>query len=322
MRRPIIHGTVVAVGVLLAGPGRRAQAVDVATGDGIVVVDMTAEESKMVLGAVDSAAAFAALVSPFLPAEYQVAVKLAAGGWKALRPVIPRQIALRAVVTTIPPTILLLPQAGVTSAEVIRTYSRLRERSLRYVKTAYQETAGVAVDRFDASRRELAGYLSNTMLAAAVRERVAADHMHRWIDRLPAIWSSKHPDPRAGRLVANRDEGGESERFTVQAHPDGTVSLRAHTGYLSAEAGGGGCAACNRRMAKEWERWTVVQNEDGTVGLKSSGGCFLHVDAGDQAAATADRVKCDGKGTKFVLEFADGAAYLKTPGGKYLSVQP
>ena len=104
------------------------------------------------------------------------------------------------------------------------------------------------------------------------------------------------------------------QRLTVLAHPDGTVSLRAHTGFLCAEGGGGGCAICNRPWAKEWEKWSVVKGRDGTVTLKSSGGSFLRADDGGVSAS--------GDATQFTIEFVDGYVYLKTPSGKYVSAQP
>ena len=56
MRPAIVPATALALAITLFGPGPDASAADIATGSGIVVVELTAEESKTVIEAVDSAA--------------------------------------------------------------------------------------------------------------------------------------------------------------------------------------------------------------------------------------------------------------------------
>jgi hypothetical protein len=137
MRRPILSGV---VAVVLGGPVADARAVEVAVGDGIVVVDLTAEDAETVLRAADSAAAFAALVSPALPAEYQAAVRVAAGGWHLLRAAFKEPIPLRAVITLVPPAVLVGPQFGVPAADVIRTYTELRAKVTGFVPELLRES--------------------------------------------------------------------------------------------------------------------------------------------------------------------------------------
>jgi hypothetical protein len=310
----MLLGVVVAAAVVF-GSASESRAADVTVGDGIVVVDLTADESKKVFEAVDSATAFAALVSGALPPEYAIAVKLAAGGWQTLRLIAPGAIPLRVVVTAVPPAILLVPLGGVTGAEVVQTYGRIREQVSAFPRTAIQDTLNATTDRLDAARRELNGFVSNSLLVSALQSRVPVDQVQRWVDRLPTPnWHPRGARPAPGRLEANRDRGGEWERLTVLAHPDGTVSFRSHTGFLCAECGGGECVACNRPWAREWEKWTVVKGGDGTVKLRSAGGHYLRADDRGVVSST--------EGTKFTLEFADGYVYLKTPSGKYLSAQP
>jgi hypothetical protein len=157
----------------------------------------------------------------------------------------------------------------------------------------------------------------------AIQERLPLDRIRGWTARLPHVFISPTPDlSHVGLLEANRDTAGDWERFSVVAHSDGTVSFLGHTGFLCAESGGGGEVSCNRASAKDWERWTIVKNGDGTIGLKSRGGHLLRAEAGGGFHVHADRTACDGCETKFALEFRDGAVYLKTSTGKYLSAQP
>ncbi len=154
MRRPELFGVVVAAGVV-CGAGARARAVEVTTGDGIAVVDLTKDESRRVFEAVDSAAALAQLVSPALPGEYGAAVRLAAGGWQALRAALPEVVPVRLVLTAVPPAVLLLPAVGVTAAEVVQAYGRIREK---------------------------AGGCAKALLAPAAEAREQLDLLGRWVE--------------------------------------------------------------------------------------------------------------------------------------------
>ena len=132
--RPVWFG--VALGAAFLGTAD-ARAVDVATGDGIVVIDLTRAETKQVFDAVDSAAAFAELVSPVLPAEYQAAVRLAGGGWALVRMALPKEgVTIRVAITAVPPAMLLLPDTGATAADVVRAYASLREKAGGYLASA------------------------------------------------------------------------------------------------------------------------------------------------------------------------------------------
>src|SRR5262245_62945133 len=98
--RPVMFGVAVAAGVLWFGAGSQAKPADVTAGEGVVVVDLTPAESKKLFEAVDSAAAFAAMVAPALPPDYQAAVKLAGTAWGTLRLILPKDgIPLRVVVS-------------------------------------------------------------------------------------------------------------------------------------------------------------------------------------------------------------------------------
>jgi hypothetical protein len=234
--------------------------------------------------------------------------------------VVPDGVAVRVVVTAVPPAVMVLPPGGMTPAEVIQTYGRIYARAGGFAKDALRGAGHLTAEKLTACRRELAGRVSHTALAAAARTGLGRDQVNRWLDRMPSVgWPARGPEPKVGRLEADRTRADVWERFTVVAHPDGTVSFRSHTGFLCAEAGGGGAAACNRPWAKDWEKWAVVKNPDGTVGLRSSGGYFLRA-AGN--AVAADRPAADADGTRFTLEFADGYVAIKTAAGKYLSAQP
>lgn len=141
--------------IVVAAVGSEARAVDITTGDGIAVIDLSKDESKKVFEAVDSAAALAQLVSPVLPAEYQAAVRLAASGWQALRAAVPGGVPVRLVFTAIPPAVLVLPVMGLSAAEVVQTYMRIREK---------------------------AGHYAKTLLAPALEARVPLDQLGRWIE--------------------------------------------------------------------------------------------------------------------------------------------
>ncbi len=143
MRQAITSGAAVLAGALWVGAGSGARAVEVTVGDGIVVVDLTKEECRRVLDAVDATAAFADLVSPALPGEYRAAVKLAAGGWRVLRAVAAEPVPVRVIVTALPPVVLVLPGTGATAAEVVAAYQRLRERAAGPFRTAFARAARV-----------------------------------------------------------------------------------------------------------------------------------------------------------------------------------
>jgi hypothetical protein len=151
------HFIMSAVAALLVGvaSGAEARAVEVAVGDGIVVIDLTKDESRKILEAVDSAAAFAELVSPALPGEYHAALRLAAGGWRMLRMVLAEPVPVRMVLTAVPPAVLVLPATGATAEEVIRTYSCLRENAAAHARS---------------------------LLAPALEARAPADQLQRWIE--------------------------------------------------------------------------------------------------------------------------------------------
>lgn len=322
--RPFTSGAALAIALVFVSPGSEAAAAEITTGDGIVVVELSPDESKKIFEAVDSAAAFSAMVAPVLPPEYQIAVKGAAGGWAALRMVVPSTVPLRVVLMAVPPAIMVLPQLGMTAADVIRTYGEVRANVASRASAMCRNLAGSALQKFEQIKSEACGYVANCMLVTAIEERLPLDRMPRWATRMPR-WGHtppQHPDHAIGRLEANRDARGNWERFSVVAHPDGTVSFLGHTGFLCAESGGGSEVVCNRPAAKEWERWTIVKNSDGTIGLKSSGGRLLRAETVGNFQLRADRPGCNDCGTKFALEFEDGGVYLKTSAGKYVSAQP
>jgi hypothetical protein len=320
--RPLTSGAALAIAFIFS-PGPEASAAEITTGSGIVVVELNPDESKKIFEAVDSAAAFSAMVAPVLPPEYQLAVKGAAGGWAALRMVVPSTVPLRVVLTAVPPAIMVLPQLGMTAVDVIRTYGEVRAHVASRAGAMCRHLAGAALQKFEQIQSEACGYVANCMLVTGIQERLPLDRMPRWATRLPR-WGHTPPlpDHAIGRLEANREARGNWERFSVVAHSDGTVSFLGHTGFLCAECGGGSEVVCNRPAAKEWERWSIVKNGDGTIGLKSSGGQLLRADSGGSFQVRADHPDCNDCGTKFALEFDDGGVYLKTTAGKYVSAQP
>ena len=319
--RPLTSGMVLAIALAFFSPGPDASAAEIATGNGILVVELSPDESKKIIEAVDSAAAFSAMVAPVLPPEYMIAVKGAAGGWAALRMVLPSNVSLRVVLTAVPPAIMVLPQLGMTAADVIRTYGEVRVHVTSRASDMCRQLTGSALQKFEELKNEACGYMANCMLVTAIKERLPFDQVRGWTARLPRCpWMQ--PDRLVGRLEANRDARGDWERFSVVAHSDGTVSFLGHTGFLCAESGGGGEVLCNRPAAKEWERWVIVKTSDGTIGLKSNGGQLLRAETGGDFLVRADSPRCDNCGTKFALEFDNGGVYLKSSAGKYVSAQP
>ncbi len=321
--RPLTSGMVLALAFACYGPGE-ASAAEIATGNGIVVVELSPDESKTIIEAVDSAAAFSAMVAPVLPPEYQIAVKGAAGGWAALRMVVPSTVPLRVVLTAVPPAIMILPHLGMTAADVISKYGQVRAHVASRAAEMCRHMTAAAFAKYEQLKDEACGYMANCMFVSAVKERLPLDRIQGWASHLPR-WSRSSappPDVSVGRLEANRDARGDWERFSVVAHSDGTVSFLGHTGFLCAESGGGGEVICNRPAAKEWERWTIVKNDDGSVALKSSAGKLLRAETSGTFLVRADSPRCDNCGTKFALEFDNGGVYLKTSAGKYVSAQP
>jgi hypothetical protein len=154
MRR-VFYAAVVAA--LLVVPGQ-ARAADVAVGAGIVVADLSADEVRWVLDAADGAAAFARLVAPALPPEYHAAVRLAAGGWVALRPLLPEPAGVRVILTLDPPAMSIVPPVGPTASELVRAHVAGRGRGAEPVRSAFRQ-AGATLE--------------------AVHHRLAA----RWFDR-------------------------------------------------------------------------------------------------------------------------------------------
>ena len=145
--------------LLLLAAAAPARAADVTSADGIVVVEMTRAEAGRVWGAVDSGAAFAELVSPGLPAEYQAAVRLAAGSWQAFRAVFPEPIPVRVVLTAVPPAVWILPATGPTAPELVRRYTRQQDRA-----DAVARAVVGPLDRAAAARQELLTAAGNRLL--------------------------------------------------------------------------------------------------------------------------------------------------------------
>jgi hypothetical protein len=90
-----------------------------------------------------------------------------------------------------------------------------------------------------------------------------------------------------GRVVANRQEDGPWERWTVEAMHGGQVALKsAHGRYLCAELDG--TVVADREKAGIWETWAVVPTPGG-VGLRSHHGGFLVAEDGGGGAVLANR---------------------------------
>jgi hypothetical protein len=166
MRRLTVLGFVTAA---VLGSAAGARAVEVTVGRGVAVVEVTPAEARRVFAAVDSAAAFADLVAPALPPEYAAAVKLAGVGWQVVRAVAPDGVPLRVVVTAVPPAVLVLPQAGLTAAEVVTAYERLAARP--------RELA----DELHAAGKEL---------TARLWDAIPADRFRDWRPR-PTRWAAR-----------------------------------------------------------------------------------------------------------------------------------
>lgn len=135
------HAQVLGVAVILVGTAGDGRAVEKTVGDGIVVVDLSADDVGQLLRAVDGAAALADIASTGLPAEYQLIVRAASGGWRLARAVLPGPMPVRVVFTAVPPAMLLLPVRGTPATEVVRAYTEFRAKAGGMVAAPFREFA-------------------------------------------------------------------------------------------------------------------------------------------------------------------------------------
>jgi len=146
--------------------------------------------------------------------------------------------------------------------------------------------------------------------------------LNDWIRPAPGTAPGAVEKPY-GRLRADRDKVGEWEMFRLYVNEDKTLSFAGHTGFLSAESGGGGIAIANRKTIGEWERWNLIDLQDGKkFGLRSKSGHYLCVNE-DGKKVTVDREGL-GKWETFTLvhDEAKKTCSFLCWNGKYLSSQP
>lgn len=78
------------------------------------------------------------------------------------------------------------------------------------------------------------------------------------------------------KLVANRDEVGPWETFTLTNLGDGKVALQAANGqYVCAEGGGGQLVVANRDALGSWETFTLTDLGNDKVALQASNGQYV-----------------------------------------------
>jgi hypothetical protein len=130
-----------------------------------------------------------------------------------------------------------------------------------------------------------------------------------------------------GFVETDRTVVGPWETIQLEADADRKVSMRFHTGYLSAEHGGGYDAIANRAAAQIWEKWSLVRNEDGTFSFLASDGKHYLTAEPPNAQGFKGRLMVDreqiGPWEKFTIESHDDTTAIRSAAtGRYLSAQP
>lgn len=78
----------------------------------------------------------------------------------------------------------------------------------------------------------------------------------------------------SGRVCLDRSQIGDWEKFWIENHPDGRVSLRSFTGqYLSCEPDGS--VAANRSAAGDWESFYLIHNNRNQIALQTCHGSYI-----------------------------------------------
>jgi len=91
-----------------------------------------------------------------------------------------------------------------------------------------------------------------------------------------------------GPVMANRQDAGPWEHWTIHTHDDGRVSLQAHDGrYLTAELDN--TVGCRAVESGEWERF-AIETRDVGVAFLSAHGKYLCAEGGGGGPVVADRV--------------------------------
>jgi hypothetical protein len=132
------------------------------------------------------------------------------------------------------------------------------------------------------------------------------------------------PEPKIndfGHVDANRNEAREWETFTIASHPNGSISLLSHMGYLCAEQGGGDGVFANRPAVGDWEHWQLINNRDGSFSLRTANGHYLTAEGGGGRECNANRTAI-GPWEKFhLVPLETGRMALKASNGQFVSVQ-
>ncbi|MFT3878776.1 MAG: hypothetical protein QM703_03835 [Gemmatales bacterium] len=183
--------------------------------------------------------------------------------------------------------------------------------------------AGIAISNID----KVSDYLAKFDPSKPVRIEIRK--VQRTVEKIVNGLLRRHQEEEEvthipGGMVADRDAPGDWEKFILVSCGNNKVALRYHTGFLSAEGGGGGSTFANRStIGGDWEKWEIVSHGGTVVSLKSSNGKFLCAENGGGREVNATRNSV-GEWEKFYLDFhADGKATLKTVNKvKFVSAQP
>ncbi|MEO7272543.1 MAG: hypothetical protein ABIX28_11255 [Vicinamibacterales bacterium] len=132
-------------------------------------------------------------------------------------------------------------------------------------------------------------------------------------------------DGEAAAVLANRDQVGEWERFTLaHVEQNNRMGLISWRGLFSAQSNGGQGVYANRAAVGPWELWTLIPNSDGTVSLRANDDQhFLCAEEGGGRECQVNRTQIGAWERFWLVPQPDGYIALKTfSQGKYVSVQP
>jgi hypothetical protein len=149
----------------------------------------------------------------------------------------------------------------------------------------------------------LAG-IANAVLYAGTPLGFALATAAGWI--VNQIFDEPDPD-KFGPVVADRNQVGEWESFTIGSCDGNEVSILSHMGHFYAPGGGGKGVYANRVHVGPWERWALIRHGDGTVSFRTANQRFLVAESGGGQVCNANRTSI-GPWEKFYLEPLPGTA--------------
>jgi hypothetical protein len=134
------------------------------------------------------------------------------------------------------------------------------------------------------------------------------------------------PPEASGTVETNRAAVGAWELVSIEAWNAEEISIRFHTGYLSADGGGGGDAIANRAVANIWEKWALIRNEDGTFSFLAADHIHYLTAEPPSAVCPGGRLRVDrrqiGLWEKFTIDSHDEVLAVRSQAtGHYLSAQ-